>query len=345
MNMTNYHWRGRKVLVTGATGFVGRNFVSRLLSLGADVVCPVRNAKKAESLAQAGAEIVAGDLADEAFLARSVAGREVVFHIAGSLSAYGYEDMAAVNVGLTEKIVRICASQEKPPVFLYVSSLAAMGPSRSATRPHLEGDVPAPISMYGRSKYAAETMLRKYAGRVPITVVRPPMIFGPGDQEVRKWLETIRRTGFFLIPILRPWHFSMVYVDDVSQVLLLAAEKGERLPATGASRKPGEGIYFVAQNEHPSYLEMGQLFGDAMGKKRVRTVATSWPLAYLAGFCCECFVRWTGRPPMQPNVDKVREGIAGHWTCSAEKARRQLGFEPEGTLAQQLEKTVRSLFG
>lgn len=331
--------KGENVFVTGGTGFVGRNLVEYLLEEGAEVTCLVRKNSRHDFLRRPGIRLVVGELSDEKVLKDCLSGVSRVFHVAGSVAAFSYEEMLAVNCHLTETIAAVCAQQENPPVFLYVSSLAAAGPAESTTRLWVESDFPRPISDYGRSKLAAEYALRQYAARLPITIVRPPMVFGRYGKEMQKWLQTIRNLGIFFIPACRPYRFSMIDAEDLAKLMVLASEKGERLPAdeAGVIRNPGEGIYYASHWVYPSYLEMGQLFGSAVGRRHVLTFPISPPVSYLGAYLCYWWSRWCGRP-MLPNPDKVREGLAGSWLCSAEKARRQLGFELNEPLETQIQK-------
>ena len=332
--------KGKRYFVTGATGFCGQNFVKYLAEHGAEVTCLVRSKSRAASLQKLNVHLEYGELSDEALLEKCIADVDVVFHLAGRVMAFHDEEMLEVNRDLTEKIVQVCARREKPPVLVYVSSLAAMGPNPEQ-RPHVESDPLNPFSSYGKSKFEAEKMLRGYADRVPITVIRPPSLFGPHDSEVRKWFTAMRRTHLFFAPTRKPLRLSFLHVKDLIQLLLLASENGERLPATPEAYHldPGYGVYLGSQTVHPSYPELGQMLGRALGMKYVWTVA--FPLVYvvLIGIF-QLYVRWVLRHPMQPDLAKIREGSAGHWTCSAEKARRQLGFKNDGTLEEQLKETA-----
>ncbi len=326
-----------KALVTGGTGFLGRNFVKYLLDRGWQVRCLVRPNSQHEMLKEMGAELVLGDFSQKETLKESVNGMDTVFHVAGCVAALSQEKVMEVNCHNTENLVCACIEQENPPVFVYVSSLAAAGPSTSK-RPHEENDPCKPISWYGKSKFATEMMLRKYAEKLPITVIRPPMLFGPYDRDVRKWFEAIQNTGIFFIPFLRTFRFSMAHAEDVCQLLVLVAEKGERMikePET-----PGQGVYYVSQTEHPTYMEMGKLFGKALGRKRTFILPISPIVMWI--FCR--FMAYRAKLTQKVTalgMDKYREVMAGSWSCSANKAREQLGFQNQGTLQEQCNRTAK----
>ena len=352
--------RERKIaLVTGGTGFLGKNFTAYLLEKGWEAVCLVRPNSRHEHLKREGVRLVLGDLTQMDVLREAVQGVDAVFHLAAATAAVSFEKVLGVNCSATENLVKVCAEQERPPVFVYVSSLAAAGPS-TVQRPHEENDECRPVSWYGKSKLAAEFTLARYADRVPISIVRPPIIFGPEDHEMRKWINAVRKSGIFFIPFLRPFRFSMVHSEDVSQLLILAAEKGERspyLPDEAAETlirqlfspkklaeplpvlEGGRGIYFASQTEHPTYVEMGRIFGKALGRKFTMILPVSLPVMGIMCLAMHIRAKLTGKITTL-NLDKFREVNAGSWSCSAEKARRQLGFQNTDSLAEQCRRTA-----
>jgi len=330
----------KTALVTGATGFLGRNLVAFLLEKGWNIVCLVRPKSRHEHLKVAGVRLVYGDFTQVEALRDAVSGVDVVFHLAAATAAVSFEKMMEINHDFTENLVKVCVEQAEKPVFMYVSSLAAAGPSTSQ-RPHVEDEPCEPVSWYGKSKFAAETMLRKYADELNITVIRPPMLFGPFDHEVSQWINAIRKSGIFFIPFLRSFRFSMAHAEDVCQILFLAVEKGERLPDPENTdlRSIGTGIYYVSQTEHPTYMEMGRLFGTALGRKFTFILPITPIALWIACKFMDLRLKFTGKLHTM-NSDKFREVMAGSWSCSADKARNQLGFQNAHTLLEQCESTV-----
>ena len=132
--------RERKIaLVTGGTGFLGKNFTAYLLEKGWEAVCLVRPNSRHEHLKREGVRLVLGDLTQMDVLREAVQGVDAVFHLAAATAAVSFEKVLGVNCSATENLVKVCAEQERPPVFVYVSSLAAAGPS-TVQRPHEEND-------------------------------------------------------------------------------------------------------------------------------------------------------------------------------------------------------------
>src|SRR4051812_4649385 len=114
-----------RALVTGATGFIGGHLVERLARDGAEVRCLVRSRRRATPALRLGASLVVGDVTDPQSLAAAVAGVDVVYHLAGATLAFGAADFRRVNAGGTANLAAACARLATPPVFVYVSSLAA----------------------------------------------------------------------------------------------------------------------------------------------------------------------------------------------------------------------------
>jgi nucleoside-diphosphate-sugar epimerase len=326
------------VLVTGASGFIGRHLVRRLSDCGCLVSCLVRAASRIDELQSAGAQLITGDVTDPAVIGRALALSQagIVFHLAGLTKVLRTDDFLRVNAGGVESVAAACADRADKPVLVVLSSLAAAGPC-AVDRPRVESDLLTPVSNYGRSKLAGEQAAARYAGVVPISIIRPPMVFGPGDRGMLEIFRPIARWGIHPVPGRGERRFSLIHVADLVEGLLLAAEKGERLHPNGL---PGQGIYFMAADDYPTYAELGQAMAIALGKKRATVVYLPGPLVKLAGLCGDAMT-WIRRRPAWVNSDKMTEALAGSWMCSSAKARTHLGWYPAATLAERLYETAQ----
>ena len=132
-----------KVLVTGASGFIGTHLVAALAARGDEVACLVRNSSKADHLPALGARLVFGDVTQRDSLPAAVAGQQVVYHLAGLTRTLQDRQFYEVNFRGAANLARTCARQETPPVLVHVSSLAAAGPVVNG-RARVESDPPRP---------------------------------------------------------------------------------------------------------------------------------------------------------------------------------------------------------
>ena len=336
------------VLVTGATGFIGHRLVALLLEQGVRVRCLVRPTSGIDRLRSWGAELYVGDVTDRDSLPSAFEGVDIVYHLAGVTKALDREVMIRVNELGARHVAEACAAQATPPVLVAVSSLAAAGPC-AIDRLRNESDPPRPVSVYGRSKRAGEVAMHSLAHRVPITIVRPPIVFGEGDADMLAMIRPIVRFRFHAVPGFTAQRFSLIHADDLAQGLVLAAQRGQRLRAAPASEAndtsaspetwDASGYYFLAHDEHPTYDELGRRIARAADIRGVLAVPFPRAFTWIVGAAGEMTARWRGAPTIM-NLDKAREATAGSWACSSKKAHDELGFAPAAELDQRLRETI-----
>ena len=318
-------------LLTGATGFIGQAIAARLLARGDRVRALVRDPARARELAAAGAELAVGDVSRPETLPAAVDGVELVVHVAGLVKAVTREELFRVNAGGARALARAAAAAGRPP-FVLVSSLAAAGPARPG-RPRKEEDEPAPVSAYGESKLAAEDALRELAGAIEATVVRPPAVYGPRDPEFLPALLRMARSGVVWKAGFADKRYSVVHVEDLADAVVRAAEGGRRLGRSGS-----EGIYFADDGVPRAWDELGRAALEALGRRGVVVPvpeAVSWLLAGAATAAS----RVTGKAAIL-SLDKMLEIREAAWTCTSERARRELGWEPRFDLAEGMRQSV-----
>ncbi|MCA9260252.1 MAG: NAD-dependent epimerase/dehydratase family protein [Planctomycetales bacterium] len=327
-----------RCLVTGVSGFVGRNLCCTLIRESWQVRGLIRRAEQGESLREAGGEAALGALADADSLDSALAGVDVVFHVAGRTAAFCEDEFRQDNVEGTRSVAAACARQSSPPKLVVVSSLAAGGPAPPDS-PRTEILPATPISAYGRSKLDAEIAAREFAGQVNISVVRPPVIFGPGDRASLAMYRQMKFLPMHLSPGWSPLPISIVYVHDLCDALLRIALGGDRLAAHPAdAEQAGAGVYYVAGARNIDYAEMGKLAATAAGWA-IAVIPVPLPIFWTLGTVGETIGRLRRRPVVL-NRDKVREAAACGWVCDDAKLRRQLAYRPAAPLETQFEETV-----
>ncbi len=328
-----------KVLVTGASGFIGNHLVSTLTKRGDNVTCLVRRSSHIESLRQAGVRFVYGDVTDHDSIAPAVKGQETVYHLAGRTQSLVARDFYRVNQRGVANVAEACAAQTTPPVLVSVSSLAAAGPANGGV-PKSEADPARPVSHYGHSKRAGERAAERFADRVPISIVRPPIVLGEADRQGLALFRSIARFRVHMVPGRDRRRFSLIHADDLVNLLILAAERGKRLPPCGRPQSRGpQGYYFAACEQDPTYADLGRMVAKALGRRFVIVIPTGMPAVWTVAAGGEAISRLRHNPLFM-NLEKAREITAGNWLCSAQTAATELGFAVAAPLPERLRQTA-----
>jgi len=325
------------VVVTGGTGFIGSHLVEELVRRGNQVRCIVRRSSQVDFLQSlGGVELVRAEFHNGSDLEGLLNGADTVYHVAGLIRAFRRCEFYDVNQQGTARIAGACAKQNRPPRLIFVSSVAAAGacPRGQIRR---ESDPLGPRSHYGRSKLAAEQEAAKFADRVPITIVRPGIVFGPRDTGFVQIVQAIRRLRMHFSPGVFPPALSYIHVSDLIQLLIAVADGGTTVPPNEG--RIDEGRYFAVTPEYPTYSELGYILRKLLGCRFAPVIPVISPLAYAVGGISELIGRLNGRPA-DLCIDKIRDTLASNWACSGEAARRDLGFTPAKPLIARLQETI-----
>jgi len=291
--------------------------------------------RKTSSLSNLGAAKVIpvqGDLRNPEGLEKAVMDADVIFHVAGVVSALSREDFFAANAeGTKNLLLAVKKSGRKLHRFIYVSSLAAAGPS-TAERAGLEVDECRPVSDYGASKLGGEREVLAFKNEIPVCIVRPPAVYGPRDKGVMTFFQAVNKG---ILPVLGmqnpdPRRYSFVHVDDLVQAIVLAGLKPEM--------KSGE-VFYASGDGYYSWEEAMQLIAKGLHKKTLRV---RLPIPVMKGVAAVCsgLSKVTGKV-MPLSLDKIKEIEAVAWSCSNEKAKKELGFTPYWSLERGFEQTAK----
>jgi len=320
-----------RALVTGATGFVGSHLAEALLRQGAEVTALVRSPGKAALLDQLGVRQVRGDLHQQAALIEAARGQDVVFHVAGLVAARDEAEFRYANREGTANLVAAIRRQlpsrtAGPPRIVYVSSMAAGGPSTRG-RPLQGHEPPAPVTAYGRSKLAGEAIVRESG--LPWTIVRPPMLNGPRATEVLKVFR-LTRTG--LVPVFGDGtqELSAIYGPDLAEALIAVAT---------SEATPGR-TYYPCHPEIFSSRAFVESVGRVVSNRRaIRVVPLPPWLARGALTLTAAAARLAGKATIL-TPDKAREFFQPAWTGDPAPLMQDTDWCPRHGLETGLAETA-----
>ena len=304
------------VFVTGATGFVGSHLVDKLLEQGDAVHCLVRRSSNLQWLSGKPVRLVYGDLTGEpgGDLAEALKKSDIVYHVGGAIAAFTRDGYIKINAGGTQKLLEsLVKTKASPRRFLLVSSIAAAGHG-VGDAPIVETQEPLPVNWYGESKLEAEKVARGFEDRFPITIVRPPPVYGPRDTSMLGVIKAIKY-GLIVAPGRR-LRTNFVYVSDLVKGIILAA----------ASEKSRGQVYNLADAENLQASAAMERIAAAVGK-RTMTLSLPVPLVYV-GAALSDLKGWLTRTPQVFTRHKMNDYRETNWTVDITKARRDLGYEP-----------------
>jgi len=316
-----------RVLITGANGFVGSHLARRCLESGDVVRCLVRREGVPQSLAGMPVELVVGDVTDAASLERAVAGVDIVYHLAARLSARTRDEMFRTNVAGTRNLVDAAVRAATVRRFVFCSSIAAAGPSAPG-RPRVEDDDGAPVSAYGASKALAERVVRaRAAGRLDVTIVRPPIVYGPRDRGLLPVFASVGRGLRLLVGASRT--YSWVYGPDLADAIATIGRHGACAGAT----------LYAAHPEVATTREVVDLIARAAGRGGLALAVPDSAVRAVASVL-DLLSQATGASGLLTR-DKVSEVVQPSWVCSPAAAGTVAGWRARTPLAEGIPATVR----
>jgi nucleoside-diphosphate-sugar epimerase len=319
-------------LITGATGFIGRHLSERLLREGRKIklFCRPRSEHKLSPLSSESAEIVIGDLRDHDSIDKAMQGVERVYHCAGHVLDWGPEEtFHATNVQGTQWLLE-AAVEQKVKRFIHLSSIAVFG----VPSPHYFDDK-TPYNpgkdFYSRSKIEGETLAFQYHRDhgLPVVVLRPSVVYGPGSGWIEEPLRLIRKNKMFLIAggkgTCHP-----CYIDNLIDAILFASEHPNAI---------GQG-YIVGDNKPISFEKFFNLLAKIVGSKPIKK-SIPLPLARIMASLFESThkrLKLGARPFLTHTAINM---LTTQSTLCMDKIRRELNFEPEFSVEEGMDQLKR----
>ena len=330
-----------KILITGASGFIGSFIVEEAIKRGFDVWAAMRKSSSRQFLSDNRIHFIELNLASEEDLKQQLAGHsfDYVVHAAGVTKCLDKQDFFRINTEGTQHLVRALMELDMPlKRFVYISSLSIMGAIREE-QPYQEireSDEARPNTAYGESKLEAEQWLDAFSQELtansqqplPYVILRPTGVYGPRERDYFMMAKSIKAHTDFAVGF-KQQDITFVYVTDVVQAVFLALEKGK----TGRR-------YFLSDGEVYQSSTFSNLIRQELGNPWwIRITAPIWLLRIIT-FFGEHIGHLTGKVTALNN-DKFHIMRQRNWRCDIEPARRELGYEPQVKLEEGVRRSIK----
>lgn len=320
------------VLVTGATGFIGRHLVESLIEEGYNVRALVRSLEKGKQLEEKGVELHKGDITIPETLKNIGSGVDFVFHLAALMKFHGakWEDLYKINVMGTENLVKELLGEEIE-LFVLTSTTEVIGPCEKI--PADEESPPNPKYEYGKSKLLAEELVRRYHKEhgFPVTIIRPSGVYGPGDLYITySTIRAIARGLLSRLPGGGENYIQFAFVKDVVQGYLRVIESYKR--AMGET-------YIITSEDFYTYKEAFTIIADLLGVKPPKGSMPIWLAKTLIWF----IEKWNSLRGVEDFVfhTSVVDDMLTNRVYSIDKAKKELNYRPQYKFREGMEITIK----
>lgn len=325
-----------KILVTGASGFIGSFIVERGIEKGFDVWAGVRGSSSRRFLKDDRVEFVQLDFSSPDNLKAQLNSFraehgvwDYIVHAAGVTKCLDKKDFFKVNYEGTKNFIEALeATGMQPRKFIYLSSLSIFGPlhEKQPYTPIMESDTPAPNTAYGESKLLAERYIMENV-RFPYIILRPTGVYGPRERDYYQMAVSIKKHVDFAVGY-KPQVITFIYVKDLVKAIYLAIEK------------PVENrCYFVSEPQGYDSRAFSDLIQHELGIKRVLHIKAPVWLLKVISVCAEWFSHISGKPSTL-NRDKYKIMKQRNWLCETEPIEKELGFTIDYPLDKGVKETI-----
>ena len=321
------HLKGATALVTGANGFIGSHLVDQLLDFGCVVHGLVRHSSNLKWLDASKIHLHKVDLARPGFTVPALEELDFVFHCAGLTKAKSRSGYFQVNATACSNLYEQCQKRgSRIKSIVHLSSLAATGPSPQGSL--VDEITPCkPVTFYGQSKLAGEEIALQYSQSLPITVIRPPVVYGPREENFFNFIKLIQK-GWGLQIGEAGKELSLIYVSDLVEAMLKASDP---------SKEKGKS-YFVTDGNVYVWEQVAKECARIMN---VQLRALKVPEAVLVPVALffEAWSSFSSKPALfdrQRMID-IRQSS---WSASPENFFKVFDFEPKFELSRGLTETI-----
>ena len=322
-----------KILITGASGFIGSFIVEEALKRGFETWAAVRKSSSKVYLLDERINFIELNLSSKEQLVEQLKGKgfDYVVHAAGVTKCLNKQDFSRINTLGTKNLVDALMEVGMPlKRLVFISSLSIFGAIKEQ-QPYeeiRETDTPQPNTAYGKSKLEAEKYLESLGTRVPYIILRPTGVYGPREKDYFIMAKSIKGHSDFAVGYKRQ-DITFVYVQDVVQAVFLALEKGEN------GRK-----YFLSDGLVYQSTTFSDLIHEELGRPWwIRITAPVWVLRIVT-FFGEYVGRMTGKVTALNN-DKYNILKQRNWRCDIQPAIDELGYQPKYDLKQGVKETIK----
>jgi nucleoside-diphosphate-sugar epimerase len=320
-----------RVLVTGASGFVGSHIAMQLAARGDEVIATGRDAQRLRPLQQQGCRVVAMDLS-QANLDSLVEGCTAVVHAAARAAPWGRpESFWNDNVIATQRLVQAARNSAEVRRFVLISTPGIYFRQRDQLQVTEEFTPPKRWpTHYAHTKWLAENCVKQAPDLGPV-ILRPRAIFGPRDAAIVPRLLAVARSGVFPLPGGgRAWT-DLTYIDNVVAAVGLALDAGSQI----------EGRAFNITNGEPMQVrDLLQRLFDALNIKPRLVAVPRWVVLALAGVSEQMAKLRPGQP--EPRLTRYGVGLlAWSQTLAIDAARQELGYAPQVSIDEGLARYAR----